>query len=873
MGNEGTTQDIRILSLYKQHYSDHHQALKDIHYSSLGYYDGIHITKIPPEDPKEDSKKNERTYASNLFKKKSNACLSRIWSGSVYEAANLNGSFGNQTIGIFRCSNDKISDFEEKSPYFATVFIQLYNRLLWEEVEKYLREISVCPSAFPAPSASYLYSAAYHTYDNADLVVLLYSNRLSKIQETLDRIQEHNCVSYTHSILGISESYLDACQSKGEILSTWNNYNCFINDTIAHIALKIATSGDPTLTGKLKRFFQQTADNYSLNSDEYKNILLSHSDGHGNLRIDINNTNVKGFLAMLVHKGLLTHENVLFDSSIYNIETSLFWNVQTISAFAETELPEPSAPTPSSIFAEKTNLYKDKMSKSWENEEEEFFCYYCALTQVCNTLAQYEGFFLSKDIYYLLIPAFQMFETKLINYFSQENISNDSKEQLRNSICEFANAVNSVVYHTIHTDQIFLMVPGYSGTTFSIPIKLCLMYSSIIKKVIDLLNDNDDAHYACLLTPELETRPVTTLINIGDPTSEDKLIRFSSSQRSLYMPRHFIILITHEIAHYVGKDIRNRHLRLQSMSKILAYLLAEGVFPEGYYQPHSNFEPTTVKERVYQLLEKNIKKKIQEKCVKLIFDKVDLSHEENKEHATKMELAFREICYELLEERGIIHQIIFKIPSNLQAEFSQEDISAATDILCDAQQQLNLNRRRLASSHKIINACIHELLQIFREIFSDVAALTIIKFTEFETFSEVFDVSEGNKQQDEEIQKKVREYIIRSLINGKAHDWTPPKTKASSNSSNSSDLEWPYCLKDNLFTYSWVGKYLENYAFTCADSIKKNLAKNSEIQKDVKELYMLFASTDFSCHDIYTRMLGTIESYTQEIADKFKDCR
>ena len=74
------------------------------------------------------------------------------------------------------------------------------------------------------------------------------------------------------------------------------------------------------------------------------------------------------------------------------------------------------------------------------------------------------------------------------------------------------------------------MIPGYTGTTFLIPVKLCMMYLWMAKKEIELLNDGG-YKYSCLLTPGLESRPESTLINMGR-NDNDRLIHFSSSQRS-----------------------------------------------------------------------------------------------------------------------------------------------------------------------------------------------------------------------------------------------------------------------------------------------------------------------------------------------------
>lgn len=68
-------QDIRILSLYKQHYFDHYNPDMDNQFSCLGYYDGISVTEIPAEDQKDSEYfiPGMYTYSSHLFEKRSQA--------------------------------------------------------------------------------------------------------------------------------------------------------------------------------------------------------------------------------------------------------------------------------------------------------------------------------------------------------------------------------------------------------------------------------------------------------------------------------------------------------------------------------------------------------------------------------------------------------------------------------------------------------------------------------------------------------------------------------------------------------------------------------------------------------------------------------
>ena len=374
---------------------------------------------------------------------------------------------------------------------------------------------------------------------------------------------------------------------------------------------------------------------------------------------------------------------------------------------------------------------------------------------------------------------------------------------------------------------------------------------------------------------------MTTLINTGLNT-DDRLIRFLASQRSLYMPRHFIILITHELGHYVGKDIRNRNLRLRCIAKTLACLLAEGILPEFYRSPSASPHEFNIYDRLYCRLNEAVRNRIQEQCVSPIYNKVNEKNTERKDHATEMIPSLREICYELLEEHGIIHHIIFQYPEDLNVDFSEAELFDIMDPLYEFQNQMDRNRRILASSHIIIDSCINELTQVFREVFSDIAAWSILKY-DSQTFLEVFNVSEGEKISESsgnfDVQRAVRIWIIEKVMSRKnnkaAESGFPehaPQEKGNTVSAEYLMENWPYALKDELFSYSWAGKYLEEYAYACADAVEAQREKHQKEADSVKkDLFKTFCTNDKSCSDIYAKMVRIIISdYTSQVDSDYR---
>ena len=862
-------QDIQVLSLYKQHYFDQYDTVMQCRYTCLGYYDGLDITPI--DLSQEQSK-------SGLFEKKSSAAISPVWCGTVHNAESLNGKYGKQDIGVFRCCQKSqeeqwIQNATQYSPYITVAFIQLTSREAYKKAADNIRQISRKGDG----CEEYILSVPYFTYDNADLIVFLYSNRIQKIDDALSAIEKEPEVCYLHSIFGISEAYLEDCRKKGAILEVWHENKCFTDDAIAHIMLNIATAGELSTAGKIKTQLSE------LKSKSPYTLKMYHAFGHENFIVDISNAKVEHLLLMLQPNGPATHQNPLFGKEIYNIETSFC--IRELGIKAEPVLKREQK---DSIlwFSQRIMEYKREMGSIWK-EDEGLYSYYCALVQTANTLAQYEGFSLARDIFLLLFPAFAMFDGELkksVKSIKEHGNSRYDKDMIcvKNAIHEFVNAVNSIVYHTVHTDQVFLMIPGSSGTSFSIPVKLCLVYLNIIHNVIDLLNDSSYT-YTCLLTPELEIRPATSPITVNSK-ADDQLIRFTVSQRSLYMPRHFIILLTHEIAHYAGTQIRNRHGRLKCICRTLAHLLAEGVNPES--------TPNDASVRLLLPYLNNITSMIQQKSVKYIYDKVKGCQEKNKEHSAVMSRHLKEACYELLEERGIIHQLIWSVPLDLYSQNAGYDLAKFAETLNRKQNELDRNRRELFASRGTLDTCIEELVSVYKEIFSDIAAYEILGF-DLQAFSETFNVSEGHKTEYDDgkksydIQRTVREQVMQERTNENQEivkNWGNSSTKNGENSStkngeNSSTKNgdcsvWPGALKEKLFSYRCVGEYLLEYASECAKMIRERWGTQRDLKEkreEIQTIYRLFENQGKSCEEIYDAIVGTISSYDKKITEMYAD--
>ena len=836
--------DVRMLQLCKQHYKDQYLEAKEFQYSCWGYYDGVNVFEA-----------NRRK--SQLFQKRSNAPVSQMWYGMDERTGE--GDCSIQEIGIFRevtCEKERKEqeDFWDSAnglPFFAMGFLRIRDPKDYGKVQREIEDLRREKPTFLVKVT------VYYTFDNADLIFFAKSNRLKEIDAVLGKIKENPDVKYIHSMIGVAERYLNKCYRLG-MQEIWKYWDCFLSDRISSFTMKVVSSGEEDI---IRRILKELQDKGISGTIQYGN-----TEGHEDLSIRITNTSVKDVLKLMLPESLCNHTFPIYGSKIYNIETSICVDETELSNQTLTVTDKEENKNTVSLWSKKLlDTYCQKRDLAWGKHDESLYSYYNAMIRTVNTLAQYEASSLAGDIFELIFPAFHMFDERLSKALGSKA---PDIYAIKDSICKFLQTVDSVVYHTVHTDQIFLMAPGYSGTSYSIPIKLCLFYLGIADSMIRILNDTASCKYVCFITPEMEFRPMTELIHMGQD-EPDRLICFHAPQRTLYIPRHFLVILTHEVAHYVGNEIRCRKERARGVVQILASFLAEAIFAGDFR------EDCEGKKGVYDVIYREIKADLQRKCFDFLGDKIREADPTREYHATKIKNALKAGCTELLaKEDGPLYQALFRVPDTLKVYLEGEKGIEYYEIISNIQRHMNLNRTELLVSEKM-KELVDEVFQVYREIFSDIAAVSILE-CDFETFEESFCVSEGvlldGKSPDRKMEE-IRKYIVsrfpvrRNAI-GKAEKQKEKK-----------EQEIPLCtaetmnkLYENRYTFLWMEHNLMKYVAHCQEMIREQIT-DTKVRKQlwkVREYYNMFCNAEADCMEIYDKVLECIETYKQNVNEARK---
>lgn len=852
--------DIRVLILYKQHYLDEYKRdMERCQYSCWGYYDGMSVERVEKSD-------------SKLFEKRSASPISDLWYHTVGSASKLEARYGEQNIGLFRCvskSEDEICrkfwECHERMPYFAVAFLQLYEKKRYKDVRDAIE------SKYQNNERASCYNLlAYCTFDNADLVILLHGNSITKLEDILKEIEERDDVAYLHPVMGASEKYLQEDE-----LAFWNELDCNIGETIAELRISVSSSGNKDILHWIRMQLSQ------IFREKLENIYYSRVLGHKDLVFSIRNTTVKMLLTFIRKNGFATHQNVLYENGVYNIESSVCIKANTMEDVPGKELPgrKGAENTTSGWCYDMIKTYVQRFKRWKIDGNESMYSYYQALLQTLNSLGQYEQFGLANGIFYQLFPSFRMFLKQLDTALEKAEKNQDNKmlEKIKESVCQYLESVNSVMYHTTHTDQMFLMIPGCSGTTFSIPIKLSLLYSWLCGRVIDILNDsqivtdgkNKEYEYQCLITPAMEAKPGTEPIGFGLGHG-DRLVQVKLSQRSLYMPRALMIILTHELAHYVGEEVRQRKYRAEEIIRALAALLTEGIIPDEYPDDPDILEEfnNANREMMQRHIIERLKIKLQNSC------------EESGYHASYIANELITGCKEILASEGAgLEQIIYKVPKKILEGIRSNDENSRRKMkyLKLFQEKCDRNRELLlVTSTDNLDRIVNDLIRICREVFSDTAAYAVLDF-ELEIFGEAFDISEGvaDEEKYDECQS-VRKEVIKYLASERKNK-SKPAPEYVDGRRKDDEIGTPVHignkaenLRYNLFAYDCTKELLKRYAKKCYEVLEERVNEKEKEKEAIKELFEMFIKREgYTCSQIFEAIYEKIEEYTREVGRSF----
>lgn len=836
MGNS----NIGTLILYKQHYRDNYNNEASLPenqlFSTFGYYDGFKIIQ----------EESNNTLKANC------SVIEALYKETHKPINDLTGKYSMQIVGLFKINkSDNINNFISayNSSVFAVVgFIQLNESCRYQERDSFNKKVS----RFKVNTT--LNMKIMGTFDNADCVVLAYSNTLAELNTIINQISLMDEVEYIHSILGISQSYLNTCDEKKQFLLEWNKLDCKLNEVISEFTIKIACKNKIAAIKKLYEIFTNKEREIGLSAGcKINECKCFDSNGQHSIELVFDNVPITLILLFMMPHSVLSHDNEAFGTVIYNIESSCkFNNISLVPPKLEQDKQQDEQADSIPL-----KLMK-KIKTTFQSVEDPMVM---SIYNSVNTVVQFGIFKMTDDIFYMVYPVIYNFLEQYKNVINQDDIYEEQIEEANNNMLKLVECINSVIQHSVHTDQMFLMIPGYSGSSYGLSTKLCLFYQSLSYSVSKLLEEQGH-RYDILLSPEAKVKPVTREYRMG---KKEHAIIVKFGQKMLFKSE-FMIILVHELSHYIGESLRMRDKRTSDCIEIIAFLLADVLFSDiGYIYDHKerNSSIYNVVEQYKNRVSNNIKNRMH-RNIEAAYNNSTQIYASDLEPMLSNE-AYKILC---LQEFDANYGNVFYRSDKWLEEFDKKDGHDTTYTInllrtyCDIKDNIE-EKQTYALFDDLADKIVSQLLGVYKEIFSDVSAYAILGF-DFEQYHKAFNVSEDKDLDMDQNRispvQTIREYVM--------HEIMQSKVQFNDKAIQPDDVNIVY----GMFSYDFVKSKLLEYGRECYRQIMTVLKEDDNkrnIKREIRQSYELLRGG--SIIDLYCKVLGNIECYKKEIDKKISE--
>ncbi len=506
----------------------------------------------------------------NIFKEDTKTSFINIWKQLATESSQLEGIYSNYILFAFRTEEpyEAISDsafFQDmQNPFLFVVLLQYkeqcFNMGRWG---RYVERMIV--KNYPDCKA-----ITYMTLDGSDLILLLRTSLYDTGQRIISELHHADNIYHTHDgkNLTLNYSFSIAGFSK-KILDETEDFSKYGGE-----AGKVTFNVIEKSPGSVKNLYDNLTELLGDVLVPFQNL------GNDDDIIVWENAPWSKLLPLYKgnQKGLLLDEHKTYRSSVYSVVTSIHTQLP-LDYFKQPPLLKFCGPIPDVLQIQTYPVIKDMIYKTskeiierfWPSEtpeKDEYLSDYqrkialCkTLFQLLNSLDKFERTDFPRYIFISIREPLKLF-LKIMNQVGLED--------RKNTDLEFLNSINILIQSSDAVDRNFFQAPDFNAGIYYLPDKLEAFYSSYIYSVTKLYNSMSQGEhvYKFLLCPSLE-RQTKSVVIYPDTLPGDRVVLIKISEQLLFNPQVLMIILGHEVGHYVGGNIRRRKLRYKHAKAII----------------------------------------------------------------------------------------------------------------------------------------------------------------------------------------------------------------------------------------------------------------------------------------------------------------
>lgn len=168
--------------------------------------------------------------------------------------------------------------------------------------------------------------------------------------------------------------------------------------------------------------------------------------------------------------------------------------------------------------------------------------------------------------------------TKSINYDSATNLGGQGswEDKIADSYDKYFVALNTLVNSTMHNERQFVQATAFNAVFYSVPPKIMAFYNAYTYRIKQILkSESCENQYTFLIYPSFSPTTALEQISLNDEPPCDRILTVTISEKSLYGIEAVMYQMVHELAHYVGDDLRCRQIRTQKIKGTLLKWVAD----------------------------------------------------------------------------------------------------------------------------------------------------------------------------------------------------------------------------------------------------------------------------------------------------------
>lgn len=537
-------------------------------YLTLGFFDGMFTERVKTEYKHKD--------------------LKSLWKYTIKRTQDNKGKYSCQHIFGFSKDNwNKYSDEsfwsnqeEINNPLVFVVLLQVRQYMSGIEGAKTIKK--QCEDFGNILNQNLIHNEKYYIYgtlDKNDYIVCIRGRQHKKVLRSIKQLHNAGCdVVYSYSILSVQRKVLDNM--------TPEEYSDIYHDTIDSICLKGVTNSrklqcDIPLDKRYNDFCQRLIKciyyNKKIDDNKVYDIL-----GDDDFRLIARNVSLGALLKEFAQGGMLGYDGdefrfYLFSSSlILNTLTPLygFLTEDERKSLLKQKDNETASPICDELTAQMAII--QEVINTWEqnNYNEKILTFCQALWQLLQSLKVLEMAPTKKYDFYSLYHPFsalvRILETKLAEkkQGSHENIEEDK------GIYEYIHKISMTLHGSFRTDIQFFQVRDFNVIVHYTPAKLRAFYSYWTFEISDFYNAFSEIQhtYSFIFSPGM-FQGVNVDELFAKENEKERLMLITTPERLIYAPQWMLLVIGHEVSHFVGTDLRKREIRqsvwLNSIARIM----------------------------------------------------------------------------------------------------------------------------------------------------------------------------------------------------------------------------------------------------------------------------------------------------------------